>query len=142
MSTLKRKLSNNDFPNAHKDRDGRWLIPVDDVVSLGYKPRKTWSDDHAESGIDREKSSTTSSEAELLEAQHKIQLLEVQLEAERQLRAAAELAATDLRQSLRMLESATTHVSPAENTEPVSESQTEPVSQGQEPARKRWWNRR
>src|SRR5690625_4927868 len=42
QSTLRRGITSGRFPNATKDHAGRWVIPVDDVLDAGYKPRKTW----------------------------------------------------------------------------------------------------
>lgn len=39
-STIKRRLLGGAFPNAGQDTDGRWLIPVTDLVSAGLRPGK------------------------------------------------------------------------------------------------------
>lgn len=46
-STVRRGLNDGRFPKAKKDQHGRWLIPVDDVLQAGFKPRKTWLNDLA-----------------------------------------------------------------------------------------------
>lgn len=38
LSTLKRKKQGGAFPNAHKDHEGRWLIPVTDLIAAGLRP--------------------------------------------------------------------------------------------------------
>jgi len=39
-STIKRRLLGGAFPHAGQDTDGRWLIPVTDLVAAGLRPGK------------------------------------------------------------------------------------------------------
>jgi len=39
-STIKRRLLGGAFPHAGQDTDGRWLIPVTDLVTAGLRPGK------------------------------------------------------------------------------------------------------
>jgi len=39
-STIKRRLLGGAFPDAGQDTDGRWLIPVTDLVAAGLRPGK------------------------------------------------------------------------------------------------------
>jgi len=39
-STIKRRLLGGAFPDARQDTDGRWLIPVTDLVAAGLRPGK------------------------------------------------------------------------------------------------------
>lgn len=44
-STLKRRLSAGEFPNAYKASSGQWRIPITDLIGAGYDPGKVeWSD--------------------------------------------------------------------------------------------------
>lgn len=100
ISTVKRKLGKGDFPNAAKTHQGIWQIPVEDVLAQGYKTRKTWQEKSTEAPVE----APDTRDKELLEARHRIELLETQLQAEKRLRASAESAKDDLRAALRILE--------------------------------------
>ena len=123
-STVRRGINNGRFPNATKDHHGRWLIPVDDVLNTGYKPRKTWlnqgSHDHgheprSQGGHDHGQGSQTSVDAnkqavvsdhgqlenELAHERAQVDKLKALLDAER-------AHVESLRMALRMIEPGTT----------------------------------
>lgn len=139
-STVRRGINNGRFPNATKDHHGRWIVPVDDVLNAGYKPRKTWlnegSHDHghepgSQSGHDHGQGSQTLSddnkqavatdhgqlENELAHERAQVDKLKALLEAER-------AHVESLRMALRMIE-------PSKSDEP-KEAPTPEVSQSQE----------
>lgn len=123
-STLRRGITSERFPNAIKDHHGRWIIPVDDVLNAGYKPRKTWlnegSHDHghepgSQGGHDHGHGSQTLPDAnrqavftdhgqlenELAHERAQVDKLKALLEAER-------AHVESLRMALRMIEPAAT----------------------------------
>lgn len=146
-STVRRGINNERFPNATKDHHGRWLIPVDDVLNAGYKPRKTWlnegSHDHghepsSQGGHDQGQGSQTLSDAnkqavvtdhgqlenELAHERAQVDKLKALLEAER-------AHVESLRMALRMIEPGKAAPPAATAEEPssahaVSESNTVP----------------
>lgn len=136
-ATVRRGIDNGRFPGATKDGQGRWTVPVEALVADGVKPRKTWLDagahEHAHTGA-HELAQGTQKVADPLqtlvatERAHdasRIAQLEAELSAEKQLRAASERNADDLRTALRMIEA-----SPARNNETA-----------EQPRRRRWWQR-
>jgi len=144
-ATVRRGIESGRFLGATKDDQGRWLVPVDVLVSAGIKPRKTWlnevatttaherarehAHDDKTSGYSNVSSVATElahHEDELAQRVAHIAQLEVELAAEKRLRESAERNAEDLRLAMRMLESNTTTHRPAmpENS-----------------PRKRWWKR-
>lgn len=142
-STVRRGINNGRFPNATKDHHGRWLIPVDDVLNAGYKPRKTWfnegSHDHghepgsqgghdhghgSQNPVEANKQAVVSDhgqlENELAHERAQVDKLKALLEAER-------AHVESLRMALRMIEPG----KPIPSDEPTPE----PSSLEQDPAR-------
>lgn len=150
-STLRRGITSERFPNATKDHHGRWLIPVDDVLNAGYKPRKTWltqgSHDHghepgSQGGHDHGQGSQTLPDAnkqavvsdhgqlenELAHERAQVDKLKALLEAER-------AHVESLRMALRMIEPSKPAPSEESTTEPSSLEQT--PTRNQDPPRPR-----
>lgn len=140
-ATVRRGIDSGRFEGAHKDAQGRWLVPVDALVVAGIKPRKTWlhgvaakvaserTHEHAQDSRTAVDPLQINVAPELAHGEHdlaqsasRIAQLEAQLETEKRLREASERNADDLRSALRMIEA---------STPPVSV---------QEP-RRRWWQR-
>jgi len=139
-ATVRRGIESGRFHNAHKDVQGRWLVPVESLIAEGIKPRKSWlkevASEQAQVPHDEDKPLLNKVASELAQplneranelAQNasRIAQLETELRAEKQLRAAAERNADDLRSALRMIES-----------RPPNES-----SITAEKPRRRWWSR-
>lgn len=136
-TTVRRGIENGKFPNATKDAQGRWTIPVDDLVAAGVLPRKTWLNERAHDVFTPAHSlqSLVASELAHPENEHvhelahrdtRIAQLEAELSAEKRLREAAETNANDLRTALRMIEAGTNP-----NHPPAPDH----------PQRRRWWQR-
>lgn len=146
-TTVRRSIENGKFPHATKDEQGRWKIPVDDLVAAGVMPRKTWLNERAHEGgrpahneqahdvltpahslqslVATELAHPHNEHAhELAHRDTRIAQLEAELNAEKRLREAAETNANDLRTALRMIEA-------TPNTPPHSA----PTH------RRRWWQR-
>lgn len=118
-ATVRRGIESGRFKGAHKDRQGRWIVPVESLIAEGVKPRNSWLKDvatehaheRAQSAHDmlipiQEKVATELAhiEDELAQERFKVTQLEAQLEAERRLREASERNAQDLRSAMRMIE--------------------------------------
>lgn len=153
-ATVRRGIESGRFPGAHKDVQGRWLVPVDDLIGEHIKPRRSWINDPAHEGghpARSEQSHGAEAAETVVASEHaqsaiehaqklaqrdtRIAQLEAQLGAEKQLRAAAERNADDLRAALRMLEVA-----------PATARAQAPVAAVPNPAdetqpRRRWWQR-
>lgn len=140
-ATVRRGIERGRFNGAHKDRQGRWLVPVESLIAEGVKPRKTWlkevATEHAHEGAqtahdtlkplqDKVATELAHRDNELAQSAARITSLEAELVAEKRLREAAERNADDLRIALRMIES-----------KPTTSVQLQPA----EKHRKRWWHR-
>lgn len=145
-ATVRRGIESGKFSGAEKDVQGRWLVPVDSLVTSGIKPRKTWlnsvatpmSGEHAHELGQNDQMLATANEINMAtERAHqdnelalrgsRIAQLETQLAAEQSLRKAAERNSEDLRTALRMIE--------AGATAPAAEDPSPSVSH----QRRRWW---
>ena len=157
-STVRRGLNNGRFPNATKDHHGRWIIPVDDVLNAGYKPRKTWLNEGShdrghepgsQGGHDHGQGSQTLSDAnkqavltdhgqlknELAYERAQVDKLKALLKAER-------AHVESLRMALRMIEPAKPNPSEDPTHEPSSQEQTPTRNQSpQRPRKTRLFNR-
>lgn len=144
--TLQRRLSAGDIEGAKRDGQGRWLVTVAALHAAQIPARQTWKDDatgsapnsgngaprrdskrQTQSNTDETgapQSATVAPDVATLRA--KLRDIERELETEKQLRAAAERNADDLRLAMRMLEPST----------PKSSTPTSEVS-----PRRRWWKR-
>lgn len=143
-TTVRRNIESGRFPNATKDTQGRWTIPVDDLVAAGVLPRKTWLNEPAHEGghlahHEHAHNALTPAQSlqslmanelahpenerahELAHRETRIAQLEAELTAEKRLREAAETNANDLRTAMRMIEAT------ANTTDPHQ--------------RRRWWRR-
>src|SRR5699024_44584 len=104
-STIKRRLSAGELPNAYKTSSGQWRIPVTDLIAAGYDPGKVeWSDPEQPTPSATSEPQQGPSEARLRE-------LEQELAQERLRRANAEQIAEerrarieDLQMAMRLLE--------------------------------------
>jgi len=144
-ATVRRGIESGKFDGAHKDLQGRWLVPVTALIAAGVKPRKTWitevatervhkhtQDAHLvaapnENKVAAELAHTDNERAhEHAHRATRIAQLETELAAEKCLREAAERNAEDLRTAMRMIES----------------SQPKQTAGAEMPApRRRWWQR-
>jgi hypothetical protein len=119
--TIKRRRLAGAFPNAYQDANRTWLIPITDLLAAGFQPTMHKPADPVQETV----APVPSTMHDDLKKQ--VEILEVKLEAEQQLRAAAERNAADLRQSLRIIEAAPPQVKP----------EVSPVT----PAKRSWWRR-
>lgn len=127
-ATLRRGIESGRFPHATKDEQGRWNVPIDDLVAAHVTPRKTWLIEHANEGVHLDQNehahnalspahslqTLVASELAHTENKHAHELahrdtrivqLEAELSAEKRLREAAEQNSADLRTAMRMIES-------------------------------------
>lgn len=104
-STIKRRLSAGELPNAYKTGNGQWRIPVTDLIGAGYDPGKVeW--------IDPEQPTTPATpEPQQVVSDSRLRELEQELAQERLRRANAEQIAEerrarieDLQMAMRLLE--------------------------------------
>lgn len=145
-STMRRHREGGKLPNAYKDTDGLWRVPLEDLLAVGLTP----IDPTLSAPVEQAPEQVTSTDEGLAV---RVRELESQLAVERErvaglerIAAAAETNAADLRMALRMLESG--------RAEPVQEQPvalspelpassnselTDVVQQAHQPARKRWW---
>ena len=136
-STVRRYREAGKFPNAQKDPESGWIVPVGDLLAVGLRPgRSAPLSEHAQS---------ENGPAHDL-AQRVVQL-ETQLTVERAQRAAVEQVAaererslTDLRAALRMLEAGPTRPGPV-SAVPAVPPVPEPAPSVLPAARSRWWRR-
>lgn len=105
-STLKRRLSADELPNAYKTGNGQWRIPVTDLIALGYTPGKVDWGDTSQATTDGDQEPTRAP------APDRLRELEQELAQERLRRANAEQIAEerrarieDLQMAMRLLES-------------------------------------
>jgi len=133
--TIKRRRAAGGFPNAYQDGRSQWMIPVTDLLAAGLHPgRPSPPQGGAHGQHENAPERRPGREAEL---ENELRVMEVKLAGERQLRQAAERNAEDLRASLRMLDSATPHQTPA-NAAPMSPEKAVPSVRA---PRKRWFSR-
>jgi hypothetical protein len=138
--TLKRRRAAGEFPNAYMDTRGKWLIPVNDLLAAGFKPGGNTAVHENDAPVQAPVQVPDSRASELVQ---QVQLLQVQLEAERNMRQAAERNADDLRLALRMIEAAPSRsgidVPKAQNLSPVGNptpaTKVTPTSR-----RRHWWS--
>jgi len=138
-ATVRRGIDSGRFTGASKDSAGRWIVPVEALIAEGVKPRKTWLNESAHElaqGAHPVSDPIQTIVATELDQGHSHELahnasriaqLEAELSAEKQLRAAAERNAEDLRTAMRMLDAG-----------PTQTPDTAPASG---PRRRRWWQR-
>jgi len=144
--TLQRRLSAGDIEGAKRDGQGRWLVTVSALHAAQIPARQTWKDDATDSAPNSENSAprrdntrqtqsktddtgatqSTPTVPDVATLRAKLRDIERELETEKQLRAAAERNADDLRLAMRMLEPST----------PKPGTPTPEVS-----PRRRWWKR-
>jgi hypothetical protein len=99
--TIKRHLKDGKFPNAFQNDRKVWMIPLTDLLAAGFTPSMHKGTDPVQT-----ESAPEESPSRVMQLEHEIELLRVQLEAEKTLREAVERNSADLRQSLRMIEAA------------------------------------
>jgi len=126
------------FPNAVRDPERGWFVPLGDLLAAGLRPGR--------SAPLSEPAQSENGPAHDL-AQRVVQL-ETQLTVERAQRAAVEQVAaererslTDLRAALRMLEAGPTRPEPV-SAVPVVPPGPEPAPSVLPAARPKWWQRR
>lgn len=132
--TLKRRRAAGDFPNAYMDTRGKWLIPVNDLLAAGFK-LGGMHQVHEEDALGHAPVQTP--DLREIELVQQVQMLQVQLEAERSQRQAAERNIDDLRQALRMIEAAPTSTVSTPPEQLPSPAQMSPLA----PRRRHWWSR-
>lgn len=145
--TLQRRLSAGDIEGAKRDGQGRWLVTVAALHAAQIPARQTWKDDATDNATNSENSATRRDSTRQTQSntgdtgatqsatvapdvatlRAKLRDIERELETEKQLRAAAERNADDLRLAMRMLEP-----SPPKHSTPTPD----------EAPRRRWWRPR
>lgn len=146
--TIRRRLKAEEFENAFKDTiDGSetWQIPIGDLLGAGFKllPAATPADDNTapvavvpDASDDRveDQSEVDELRTQLVEARHRAELAEKDVQRESDLRAASERIITALEGQVRALQAGPqpAAVGPVVLTEPVP---TQPLR------RRRWWQR-
>ncbi len=136
-STVRRYRETGKFPNAVKDPEHGWIVPVGDLLAAGLRPgRSAPLSEHAQS-----------ENGPAHDLAQRIQQLETQLTVERAQRAAVEQVAAereqslvDLRAALRMLDAVPTRPEPV-SAVPVVPPGPEPAPRVLPAARSRWWRR-
>lgn len=144
--TIRRRLKADEFENAFKDTiDGSetWQIPIGDLLGAGFKllPVTTVADD--EPTIVEPVASTDSAEdqttvddlrSQLIEARHRVELAEKDVQRESELRAASERIITALEGHVRALQAGPqpASIGPVVLTQPVSSAPLRKTS---------WWRR-
>ncbi len=137
-STVRRYRETGKLPNAVKDPERGWIVPVGDLLAAGLRPgRSAPLSEHAQSDA-----------GPAHDLAQRIQQLETQLTVERAQRAAVEQVAAererslaDLRAALRMLEAGPTRPEPVSPV-PVVPPGSEPTPSVLPAARPKWWQRR
>ena len=147
-STIKRRLSAGELPNAYKTGNGQWRIPVTDLIGAGYNPGKVeWSDPEQTTTPATPEPQQGASDARLRE-------LEQELAQERLRRANAEQIAEerrarieDLKMAMRLLE-APANEDGSQYGQPGSNRSTNDLDQGPSDLghsgpqpRQGWWAR-
>ncbi|WP_104119300.1 AlpA family transcriptional regulator [Arthrobacter sp. B1805] len=146
-STMRRYREQGKLPNAYKDTDGLWRVPLEDLLAVGLTP----TDPTLSAPTEQPAEQPTTTDDRLTERVRELESLlaveRARAEGLERIAAAAETNAADLRMALRMLESG--------RAEPVQEqasavtspdrssnnSGSADVAQRTEPpARKRWWH--
>lgn len=140
--TIKRRRAAGAFPNAFQNSQRQWVIPVSDLIAAGLRPGTPKTGDEAPAvpqgnalghEPDAPGARPRAAPDESAELRTQIEFLQVRLDAESRLRIAAEQNASDLRTSLRMLESGLSTV-----PDHVTDAPSVPAS----PLRRsRWWRR-
>lgn len=123
--TIKRYLKDGKFPNAYQNDRNVWTIPLTDLLAAGLKPSM-----HKGNDLEQPESAPEQRTSRVQELEHELSLLRVQLDAEKALRESVERNASDLRQSLRMIEAAQPATEP-----PVQNWTPAPVVE----KKRRWW---
>lgn len=129
-STIKRRLSAGELPNAYKTGNGQWRIPVTDLIGAGYDPGKVeWNDPEQPTAPATPEPQQGASDARLRE-------LEQELAQERLRRANAEQIAEerrarieDLQMAMRLLE-APAHAGRSQGGPPGSNRWTTDLGHG------------
>lgn len=114
-STIKRRLTRGDLPNATKDAHGRWQVPLTDLIAAGLRPGRPSPPDDLTQAADLDHGSTDLGhdlgQARPNRAIERVHELERDLAQERERarsldQANADLRAhiEDMRMALRMLE--------------------------------------
>ena len=116
-STIRRRREAGDFPNAHQDAKGAWLVPLTDLLAAGLHPGSP---------------TPPTVEVEQAQTDAEVRDLRALLETERAQRRAAEQIAEergraldDLRSALRMIE--------------ARKPEAHELTQQQEPPKRRRW---
>ncbi len=138
-STVRRYRETGKLPNAVKDPERGWIVPVGDLLAAGLRPgRSAPLSDHAQPENEPAH-----------DLAHRVLQLETQLTVERAQRAAVEQVAaererslTDLRAALRMLEAGPTRPPEHVSAVPVVPPRPEPIPSVLPAARPKWWQRR
>lgn len=156
-STLLRGIRAGRFPNAHKDPNGTWIIPVDDLLAAHITHRATWSHDQ---GHDRGQNPLPADTRvvtdsghpghdqghDVTQLQHQLALAEAEITRLTDLRTADRELVTALQTTLRMLEPSPTPPAQAHVPEPAAQpSYTDPMPNWVTPppaSHRRWWQRR
>lgn len=137
-STVRRYRETGKFPNATKDPERGWIVPVGDLLAAGLRPgRSAPLTEHAQAENNPAH-----------DLAHRVLELETQLTVERAQRAAVEQVAaerdrslTDLRAALRMLEAGPIRSEPVSPV-PVPPPGAEFIPSVLPEARPKWWQRR
>lgn len=95
MKTIRRRRERGDFPNAYQDKNGHWLLPVEDLLAAGFHPAAPQLtqvdsvDTPVDTGVDVTHGHPVMSSVDVL-GHEEVADLRVEIEKERGLRLAAE----------------------------------------------------
>lgn len=146
-STMRRYREQGKLPNAYKDTDGLWRVPLEDLLAAGLTPTDPTLSAPAEQAPEQQVSMDEGLAVRVRELESQLAVERARAEGLERIAAAAETNAADLRMALRMLESGRAAPEQAQpvvlSPEMSASSNSEPadvVQQADQPARKRWWH--
>src|SRR5690606_34453808 len=121
-STVRRYREQGKFPNAVKNPDRGWLVPVEDLLAAGLSPGRSIPEETMPSEPAQADSAHVQAlEKDLAEARAALAIERAHREAAERVAAERERGLTDLRAAMRMIED-------ARPTEPEENQQPEPTT--------------
>jgi len=144
---MRRHREQGKLPNAYKDTNGLWRVPLEDLLAVGLTPSDPTLSALTEQAGEQPATTDDSLTERVRELESMLAVERARAEGLERIVAAAEMNAADLRMALRMLESG--RAEPAQEQPPAvvspghASSTSVPADDAQQvdpPARKRWWH--